>query len=564
MKKYILIYSKSHLDLAQLIFRLLLLSILETLKILYGQSILLTIFNNIFYFFYLLTTSIDTKIKIEETQNQFNSKRNSFFLVILSINIIEFISWYINKAPFNTQALAALEIKNIIIQLSNFLPYFINILISCIIITFFPYYQFIIQIPKIYIPFKFVYYSLLFIFYLTILTDFHDINNKSLFDPIDDVYFTIIKKILLDKYDEKPTILSAINKTKSLILVQLESFPYEIARDPFVCPNLSNFLQRYEVIAPIQSQPYTSWSLTGMSVTQTGIPQIFPNPQFFTYAHSTDYEFIVGIKGIPNLLSSYNYTLQYAVVGKNKLMGFDPWVFAHNYKQIYKARNDRDLFDFFTDKHLIEMDKNIRESSFEKKYLTFIVNINTHSPYDKPRWCRLNFTGMKKYQKCFHCCDSAVGRFIDKFLELKMYEHTVLAVFPDHRPFQIDFNELFVLFPGMEKVDSKYKINGEITYYDFAPTILDLIGFKKYQPENPFGRKIYNNSDESDRKYCLNGDCIIKHNKPDQNDLTLLYKFIHHEYGKKIKAKYNISDPFTCTINGKRYISSVPCINNSK
>lgn len=501
---------------------------------------------------------------MKKFQIKFDIKINSFFLLILFADITEFVAWFFNKSPFNTQALAAIDIKNIIIQLSAFIPYFIFLFITCILITFLPFYQVIIQIPKVYIPFTLIDYSLLFIFILSILTDFHDSNNKSLFDSSNDIYYSFLRQMLYDKYEMKPKILATSKEPKSLILIQLESYPYEIARDPLVSPYLANFIKRYEVIGPISSQPYTSWSVSGMTVTQTGIPQIYPNPQFYSLAPNYDFEFIVDIKGIPDILRSYNYSLQYAVVGKNRIMGFDPWVFGHNYTRIYKAKNDLYLYDYFTKKYLEEMDREIRESNFKKKYLTFIVNVDTHSPYGRPRWCKLDQEYEKEYQRCFHCCDMAVGRFINKFLELKMYEHTLLAVYPDHRPFQIDYKELFILFPGMEKVDQKNKVKGEITYYDFTPTILDLIGFKKYQPECPFGRKIYNNSDESDRKYCINNECIIKHIKPDHNDLTIMYKFIHHEHGKNIKAKFNVSDPFTCSINGTSYHSSVPCKNNNR
>lgn len=60
-----------------------------------------------------------------------------------------------------------------------------------------------------------------------------------------------------------------------------------------------------------------------------------------------------------------------------------------------------------------------------------------------------------------------------------MYEHTLMVVFPDHGPYNLKEKELFILFPGVEKVDLANRIK-DITYYDFTPTILDMIGIKKY------------------------------------------------------------------------------------
>ncbi|KAK8843116.1 hypothetical protein M9Y10_025308 [Tritrichomonas musculus] len=301
-----------------------------------------------------------------------------------------------------------------------------------------------------------------------------------------------------------------------------------------------------------------------MAVTQTGIPQIYPDPKFKTLAHETDYEYIIGIKGIPDILSTYNYTLNYLIAGRGDVMGFENWILQHHYSRVYVGKNDLYLCNHIAEKYLIEIDKKICDSQFNKKYLTLVVNEDTHSPYRRPRWCKLAFQGMKEYKKCFHCIDYAVGNVINKFLELKMYEHTLLVVFSDHKPFNTNFKQLFILFPGMEKVDPIYRVKGEITYYDFAPTILDLIGIKAYQPECPFGRKVYNDTNESDRRYCFNNKCIQKHIKPNINDMTVMYKFIHFEHGKNIKSNYNLSNPFTCQKNGSKeyYYSDVPCLTN--
>lgn len=95
-----------------------------------------------------------------------------------------------------------------------------------------------------------------------------------------------------------------------------------------------------------------------------------------------------------------------------------------------------------------------------------------------------------------------------------------MAVFPDHLPYSSLYKELFILFPGMKKVDPKYKVKGEITYYDFAPTILDLIGIKKYFPQFPYGRSIYhleNSTKITD----------LKRNKPLKDDFPILFKYLH-------------------------------------
>ena len=74
---------------------------------------------------------------------------------------------------------------------------------------------------------------------------------------------------------------------------------------------------------------------------------------------------------------------------------------------------------------------------------------------------------------------------------MKIYEHTVLVVYPDHTPYGTPFakenNHLFILFPGMKKVESRNKIKRNITYYDFGPTIMDYSKFLVFLILNGIG-----------------------------------------------------------------------------
>lgn len=157
-------------------------------------------------------------------------------------------------------------------------------------------------------------------------------------------------------------------------------------------------------------------------------------------------------------------------------------------------------------------------------------------------------------------CDFGVNKIISKFMELKMYEHTLMVVYNDHPPFHLDEKELFILFPGMEKIDSKLKLDVKnITFYDFAPTVLNLIGINDYKLDFPFGRNFYLNTENDHSKYCVNKSCYRKHTKPDINDLTIIHKYLHFDHGRNIKQKYNISKLFPCTVNRSVHFSDKPC-----
>ena len=112
-------------------------------------------------------------------------------------------------------------------------------------------------------------------FILSILRDFTNKNNESLFESDD--YTDIIKHKLYEKIDLSANVLKTSGKVKSLILIQLESYSNEFIQNSFVCPNLNNFSKMFEYIGHIYSEPYSTWSTSATILLQTGIPQIIPD-----------------------------------------------------------------------------------------------------------------------------------------------------------------------------------------------------------------------------------------------------------------------------------------------
>lgn len=80
---------------------------------------------------------------------------------------------------------------------------------------------------------------------------------------------------------------------------------------------------------------------------------------------------------------------------------------------------------------------------------------------------------------------------------------------------------------------------------------------KEYVPEFPFGRNIY---DVSNNNLSSNIYNFKKHHKPDQDDLQMIYKFLHFDIGKNVSGKNKFQRIFTCyTKDKKPYISYKPC-----
>lgn len=559
-----------YLDFAQFCFRLCVLIIIDILKLQNGQKNSRFILNTSFYLYFMLEISIikyDNYINIKHlsksTLNIINTiVINILFNLILILDTGGLISWTFNKAPINTQSINAISPMMILREFPSIAIFVFIAFIFCIFISFFPCFHYFMLFPNIISIVHHLFNAHLFLFILSIIHDFHDTNNKSLIESgHSQSYITWLKDILTLKMESKPKILSNSKHLKNLILIQLESFPYEFIENDQISPNMNNYSRLFEYIAPIKTVPYSTWSIGATILLQTGIPQIMPDTSWpIRGRHSLNY--IMKIKGISDILHSGGYEIHYATNGPNHLMGFNAWIRKRKYKNILTSNDDKELFEYFTNHELERIDNESRSSNFQKRSLNFIVNVETHAPYLQSKWCNFTFPKILPKQRCFYCIDHLVGDFVRKFLELKMEEHTVLAIFPDHHPFLSDFlwykkpvNDLFVLFPGIKKIDQKLKFD-DFTYYDFAPTIFDLVGVKNYVPQFPFGVNIYSkkNTNEFDND-------SYRHRKPDTTDLAIIYKFLHFEKGKNVKNRYKLTNNFTCFTDKKKsfYYSDSPC-----
>lgn len=546
--------NKYYLNIPQFIFRTILFIIIEVVKFKFGQGLFRSFHYLVFFIFFLFSASIET--------NRNNVIKHIFFSIFIIIDITEAFSWYFMISAINYQAIHAIDFDYITNDHKEFGIVIIFALIFVFVFNFLPFYVKKIEINRIFNISKHFSIILLFTFILSIIHDFNG-DRKALKSSNNMKYNEYLKQSLMDKIKVAPHVIEYDYKAlKNLILIQLESVPNEIIKEK-VTPNLYSLTKKYEYVAPIYNEPYTSWTTGGVVVSQCGIPQILPVIDW-KIRQKTEVKYLTNIKCIPDILGSFGYKKLFGLTGTESVMGFEQWRVDKGYLKINQSKNDFQLFSYFTKEFLTQMDKDVRKNgdfansnqTNPSRYLVYIRPEDTHLPYFVPKWCKLDGK-FEKYDDCFHCLDYAIGMFIKKFLDLKMYEHTLLVVYPDHAPFgakiERKYKQMFIIFPGLDKIDLKYRINEEITYYDFAPTILDLIGIKKYVPEFTFGRSIYKfDNQKYESQYSQ-----IRHHKPDENDLIVIDNFLNYGVKKNTTKKTK----FKCYIGitNKYYFSPTPC-----
>ena len=577
-----LLENSYYINLAQFLFRTMMFTLIEIKIIKYRENIQRGLINLVTYVFVAFISSV--KPFLTTSTSIYHFYQNILFSFFFIIDIIELISRYFTRSPFNLQAFHAIDLVYIKNDFPIYFLFLFITILSIIALNFFPFIKYNVKIKSVILV---IYMSntFIFLFFLSIIHDLVNVHKVSLKKDLNE-YDLYLQNLLLKKINMHPKVVNiSENNIKNLILLQLESFPYEFINQR-ITPNLYNLSQKYEFIESIKSEPYTTWSTSSIVVTQCGIPQILPDiddsNRLKVHMYYMNY-----ISCISDILNTVGYKRVYSIKGSEKVMGYNLWRKYKKYQNILQAKGDLEIANFFAENFLPKMDKDVREngdyaichnksnfknhsidymsefhlesdkktSTFPSRYLIYILFEDTHIPYKKQSWCKLNSKGLAKNEQCFNCDDIAVNIFVNKYLELKMYEHTVLAIYPDHIPYghglEKNNDHLFVLFPGIKKNNSIFKDKDSFSYYDFAPTILDMIGINNYLPEFPFGKSIYSNKSSN----------YLKHRKPDSHDLELIYAYLNNDkhmknFGVKTKKK------FKCYLDYKKdksFDSDTPC-----
>jgi phosphoglycerol transferase MdoB-like AlkP superfamily enzyme len=124
-------------------------------------------------------------------------------------------------------------------------------------------------------------------------------------------------------------------------------------------------------------------------------------------------------------------------------------------------------------------------------FVLLILTATTHPPFGIPGGCRDHLKAYPKIFRSFTCFDDSLRHFAEVFEKSKLFGNTEMIVYGDHLAMQgsgfLSERNLSVFFP-FRKQDDKWKqgISKVLSYYDFAPTVLELLGID-FKPSFPFG-----------------------------------------------------------------------------
>lgn len=478
----------------------------------------------------------------------------SFFTVLLTIfhnfsfypivsfsafvyEIIETLSWLYISSGINFQVLSALEF----IYALNAMPenvmriFFWSIVIFGFTnvdifrlnfrFTSYEFYLFVMLLMILFFPFSFNKYTNLYPFRI------NGLMSKKVFD-----------KIIISFTSKKQTNFES-SVHKNLIMIEIESFETKCLgrfnkNYPKSMPFLSNLSDNILHFSKIQSQPYTTWSAAGMFVVHCGFPLIVNNVDW-SVRENENFESWKKLSCISDFLYSLGYNQKAFCTGSCDIMSMKNFIIDHHYQTFDMAEHgiDRDsvLFNHIENDILPDLVKASKEE--KKPFSLFILTADTHPEFwvdDKfcPDLTDENFKSnnnaqlfddddenrfnndffddrsrepMPKLFRCFTCFDRIFKKFYHKIGQMGLNaSNTVLVVYGDHltmgeRSYYYGTDRtLSLIFPLITKnyLEKQYRTTKKalekkkITYYDVAPTILDLLNIK-YSPPFPFGNSAF-------------------------------------------------------------------------
>lgn len=438
-----------------------------------------------------LTTLIDLSICIS-LAFLFNETSLHWFayFCITSMEITEALTWYLNQTPFNYQVIYALDIVWIIEVHPEMLIYLIALLAILILFSRFPFKKRIIILP---IFDFFIYSMILAAFSFLFIRNF--IANLQNFQTNEVEYEKYVNP-RVNTFLQTPL---AVNKTgmrrRNLILVMMESIITESIK-PNVTPFLYNLSKQIMYVDSFEPSLYAGWTSSSLLLTQCNVPQIVTNPKPVK-RDADSIKVYTELPCVPDFLHMLGYKLHiYFVNELHNLMGIEEFLLGHHWKKNNPTVNganqlgyDKDLFDFFVEKQL----PIYNEMGDKELYAALIMNENTHAPFYLCKKCKpkisRNFPLIRRNNNCF---DQEFEKFYKKFTELNMSRHTDIIMYGDHVPPGNKVlpkpHKLFMMFSSLPHEN---KITKPVTYYDFAPTVLDFMNITEYSPRFPFGNSIF-------------------------------------------------------------------------
>jgi hypothetical protein len=307
---------------------------------------------------------------------------------------------------------------------------------------------------------------------------------------------------ILNSFNHKMAVTARTGRLRNLILFEVESLELAYIGKfnryfPQSMPYLSATTENSTYFTRIASQPYTTWSAAGLFATQCGFPLLVSDVHWNVRQH-LDYDGFSKVHCIPNFLDALGYKMFAYCSGACDIMRMKDFMIERGFKTQdsteHHRENDDQLFEYLENDILPGL-----LNRQNQPFVLLIVNADTHPDFTIGPQCDdyLVQHNYPKVYRSFTCFDQHLQRFMAKLSSLGLDQDTEVVVYGDHLTmFAVETlmstPRNLTMFLPLRRQDEKWQKAQErktMSYYDFAPTILELLGID-YTPPFAFGKDI--------------------------------------------------------------------------
>jgi phosphoglycerol transferase MdoB-like AlkP superfamily enzyme len=284
---------------------------------------------------------------------------------------------------------------------------------------------------------------------------------------------------------------------KNLILIEIESLEQQLLGShnhffPESMPYISALSQNSTFADHVVSSPYTTWSVASMFACQCNLPLLMITRAAY---NSANFHLLPQHRCLGDILHSLGYHL-FSFMTNVFLGRFKAQLGKHHFRTFdvkeHGLTRDWDLMELIGDRWLANLSRRANQP--------FFLHIATADTHPFPHFivderCEDRVPNYPRILRSFDCVDQIIERFMVKLAKSPLAKNTEVFVYGDHLLMSgtygavrfFDPRYMVALFPtGPKKLVSK-----KSSIYDFAPTLLEVMGIEVYPPF-PFGTSLFN------------------------------------------------------------------------
>jgi hypothetical protein len=292
-------------------------------------------------------------------------------------------------------------------------------------------------------------------------------------------------------YTQKITLGRGPRVKKNLIVVHIEcaekrSLGIYNTQYPYLMPYLSWLVRNGTFFDNLTMHPDQQFTLASLFCQHAGCPLLGISYQFrgsmLMSRRIHTYSDFLHRAGYYQIASCTRYCNAYKLYERHHIIPRD--MLGHG------QDHDKGHFQYLTDELLPQLAADTSKHPFH----LVIQNEDTYPTYYIDPDCAKSLpSNLPPALGSLQCFDRYLKEFIRKIRELGLDKTSEVFIYGDHllfgavHEFYPDPRQLIALFPFRQRK----KISKEVTWYDVAPTFLEILGFREYRPRFPFGENMF-------------------------------------------------------------------------